>query len=334
MDTKPLKALVTGGGGFLGKTIVRQLLEQGAEVTILSRSHYPEVEEMGAKSLQLDISQKAGLKEACEGMDVVFHVAALAGVWGPRERYFSINVEGTRNMLDAARAAGVPKFVYTSSPSAVWNGEDEEYITEEDTTYPTTFMTAYPESKAEAEKLVLAANCPEMAVCALRPHLIWGPGDPHLVPRILDRYKRLRMIGDGNNLVGICHVENGAHAHLLAADKLSPDSVIAGKAYFITDIQPVNMWNWINLLLERLGKEPIYRKISAERAFTLGRFLEWVWRTFRLSGEPFMTRFVARQLSSSHYYNLTAAQEELGYTELVDPGKEFNVMVEYFKKNL
>lgn len=329
---KPLRALVTGGGGFLGKAIVRQLLKRGAEVTILARSSYPEVEELGAKSLQLDITKKDGLEDACEGMDVVFHVAALAGVWGPREKYFSINVEGTRNMLAAAKAAGVPKFVYTSSPSAVWNGDDEEFITEEDTTYPDEFMTDYPESKAEAEKLALAANCPEMAVCALRPHLIWGAGDPHLVPRILDRYKRLRIIGDGTNLVGICHVENGAHAHLLAADRLSPDSVVAGKAYFITDIQPVNMWSWLNLLLERLEKDPIIRKISAERAFQLGKLMEWVWKTFNLSGEPFMTRFVARQLSSSHYYNLSAAQDDLDYEEVVEPKEAFNDMVAYFQQ--
>lgn len=326
-----MKALVTGGGGFLGKVIVKQLLERGDEVTILARSSYPEVEEMGAKALQLDITKKDGLKEACEGMDVVFHVAALAGVWGPRDRYFSINVEGTRNMLEAAKEAGVSKFVYTSSPSAVWNGDDEEFITEEDTTYPDEFLTDYPESKAEAEKLALAANSAEMAVCALRPHLIWGAGDPHLVPRILARYKRLRVIGNGENTVGICHVENGAHAHILAADKLTPDSIIAGKAYFITDIDPVKMWEWLNLLLERLDKEPIYRKISAERAYKLGSFLEWFWKTFGLSGEPFMTRFVAKQLSSSHYYNLSAAQEELGYKEIVNPREEFGAMVDYFK---
>lgn len=329
-----MKALVTGGGGFLGTEIVRQLLDRGDEVTILARSKYPEVEAMGAKALQLDITKKEGLKEACEGMDVIFHVAALAGVWGPRERYFSINVEGTRNMLEAAKEAGVSKFVYTSSPSAVWNGGNEEFITEEDATYPDTFMTDYPESKAEAEKLALAANCPEMSVCALRPHLIWGAGDPHLIPRILDRHSRLRIIGDGKNKVGICHVKNGAHAHLLAADKLASDSVVAGRAYFITDAEPIMMWEWLNLVLERLGKTPIHRKISASMAYRLGIVMEFAWKTFGCAGEPFMTRFVARQLSSSHFYNLAAAETDLGYKEMVSPNVEFETMIQYFEEKI
>jgi 2-alkyl-3-oxoalkanoate reductase len=325
-----MRALVTGGGGFLGKAIVTQLLERGDDVTILARSHYPEIEALGAKSLQLDITKKDGLKEACEGMDVVFHVAALAGVWGPRERYFNINVEGTKNMLGAAQAAGVSKFIYTSSPSAVWSGNNEVNVTEEDCPYPKSYLANYPESKAAAERLVLQYNCATMSVCALRPHLIWGPGDPHLIPRVLERHHRLKIVGDGKSVVGICYVENGAHAHLLAADALSPNSQNAGKAYFITDIEPVVLWDWLNAVLQRLGKKPIVSRVPSSVAYGVGAMLELFWRTFGLQGEPFMTRFVAKQLSSSHSYDLTAAVQDFGYKELVNPKEGFERMIEYF----
>jgi len=326
-----MRALVTGGGGFLGKAIVRQLLDRGDEVTILARSSYPEVEAMGANAVQLDITSTDGLQEACQGMDVVFHVAALAGVWGPREKYFNINVEGTRNMLQAAKAAGVPKFIQTSSPSAVWSGKDKINVTEADCPYPTTFLTDYPESKAESEKLALAANCDSMAVCVLRPHLIWGPGDPHLIPRILDRYDRLKIIGDGKTIVGICYVENGAHAHILAADALSPGSDNAGKAYFITDIESINLWEWLNEVLVRLGKKPITSKIPASVAYGAGAVMEVLWKLFSISGEPFMTRFVARQLSSSHSYDLSGAINDFAYQEKVDPKEGFETMIQYFQ---
>lgn len=327
-----MKALVTGGGGFLGKKIVEMLIARGDSVTMLARSEYPELKALGVQTLQLDITNPSGLADACTGMDVVFHVAALAGVWGDRAKYFSINVDGTRNMLDAAKKAGVKKFVYTSSPSAVWSGKDKENVTEEDCPYPTSFLTDYPESKAVAEQLALAANCPEMAVCALRPHLIWGPGDPHLIPRILDRYDRLRIIGDGKTKVGICYVDNAAHAHILAADKLDIGSAHAGKAYFITDIEPIVLWEWLNVVLARLGKKPITRKIPASLAYNVGAVMEFVWKTFGIQGEPFMTRFVARQLSSSHYYNLQNAIQDFGYQELVDPKEGFERMVAYFQQ--
>ena len=326
-----MKALVTGGGGFLGKKIVEMLLARGDEVQVLGRSKYPEVEAMGATTVQLDISKKAGLTEACKGVDVVFHVAALAGVWGDREHYWNINVEGTRNMLEAAKSAGVQKFVHTSSPSAVWDGGDMAFVTEEDCPYPEKFLTDYPETKAISEQDALNANCPEMATTAIRPRLIWGPGDPHLIPRMIERHDRLRIIGDGQNKVGICYVDNAAHAHILACDALSPGSPNAGKAYFVADDQPVIIWNWLNQFMGRLGKKPITSKVPRNFAYGLGVLMEFFWRTFRIKGEPFMTRFVACSLSSDYYYNLKNARADFGYETLVSPEEGFEKMVEYFK---
>ena len=327
-----MKALVTGGGGFLGRAIVEQLLARGDAVTILSRSRYPEVEALGAAGLAVDLSTDTpDLAEQIAGHDTVFHVAARAGVWGTRESFFDINVGGTERLLAAAKQAGVRRFIYTSSPSAVWSGADEDGLSEADCPYPAEYLAHYPESKATAERMALAASGPEMATTALRPHLIWGPRDPHLVPRLIERASRLRIIGAGNNRVGITYVDNAAYAHLLAADALAPDSANAGKAYFITDDEPVVLWQWINTLFGELGIPKVERKVSVGLAKLAGTVLEWIWRTFSRSGEPPMTRFVAGQLSTHHHYDLSAARADFGYTMKVDPDEGFAKMVAYFK---
>ncbi|MAA80522.1 MAG: 3-beta hydroxysteroid dehydrogenase [Deltaproteobacteria bacterium] len=328
-----MKYLVTGGGGFLGSAIVRQLLERGDQVCVVGRSSYPHIEKIGAQCFQIDLSVQHDLRPILEGIDVVIHTAAKAGVWGKKEEYWRINVDGTNNLLQASKAVGISKFVHTSSPSAVWNGGDEINLSEQDCPYPTTFLSHYPHSKAEAEKLVLAENCNDFHTTALRPHLIWGPEDPHLVPRILERAHRLRIVGDGTNKVGICYVENAAYAHILAADALSQEANNAGKAYFITDLEPVVLWEWINNLLVSLNKPPITRTIPLFWAQRIGGLLEWVWNSFSLSGEPMMTRFVARQLASSHYYNLSGAIQDFGYKEHTLPEDGMKQTLAYFSRS-
>ncbi len=316
-----MRALVTGGGGFLGSAITRELLSRGDEVTVLSRSHYPSMEALGANSVQLDLTDPTGLTEAVAGMDVVFHVASKTGVWGPRESFMQINVEGTRNLLEACRSANVRRFVYTGSPSATFDGSNAENASESDCDYPDRFESEYPESKAIAEQMVLAANNEHMATTALRPHLIWGPGDPHIIPRLIERRQqgRLAQVGDGTNKVAITYIDNAAAAHLQAADALAPGSLNAGKAYFISDEEPVVLWSWIDQLLMDVGLPPINRSISKKMAHTLGSVLEWVWRLFRIGGEPPMTRFVAAQMASSHWYDLSAAKNDFGYRTVVKP---------------
>lgn len=329
-----MKALVTGGGGFLGRAIVEQLLARGDAVTILSRRRYPELEAQGAAGMAVDLSADVpDFAAKLSGFDVIFHVAARAGVWGEKDDFFSINVEGTRRILSAAQQAGVAKFIYTSSPSAVWSGADEDGLSEADCPYPTEYLAHYPHSKAVAERLVLEASAPGFATTALRPHLIWGPRDPHLVPRLLERGRagRLRIVGAGANRVGITYVDNAAHAHLLAADALAPGSANAGKAYFITDDAPVVLWEWINTLFAALDVAPVTRRVPVRVARLAGSILEWVWRTFSRPGEPPMTRFVAGQLSTHHHYDLSAARSDFGYAMKVDPAEGFRRMVAYFK---
>lgn len=308
--------LITGGGGFLGAAVARQLLARGEAVTVLGRSRYPAVEEAGAEGIQWDLSQDSpGLAEALEGFDAVIHTAALAGVWGERAVYWSINVDGTRRLIEACRAAGVPKLVYTGSPSCTFDGADHEGVTEADVGYPESFEAVYPESKAAAEALVLAANGEGLATTSLRPHLIYGPGDPHLLPRVIDRNRkgRLRIVGEGRNKVGITYVDNAAAAHVQALDALAPGSANAGKAYFITDPEPVVIWDWINQVLAALGEPAITRKVPTGLARFVGGALEGAWELFGLDGEPPMTRFVAAQLSSAHWYDLAGARADFGY---------------------
>ena len=263
--------------------------------------------------------------------DVIFHVAALAGVWGAWERYYAVNVTGTKNMLAAARAAGVSRFIHTSSPSAVWSGVDQVGVREEDCPYPTHFLAHYPETKALSEQLALAENSDDLQVCALRPRLIWGPGDPHLIPRLLERRSRLKIVGDGENLVGLCYIENAAYAHVLAADVLGPGAANAGKAYFITDDEPVKVWAWLNEVFVALGHPPITKKLPVSLVASIGGLMELLWKILPLRGEPLMTRFAARSLAGTTYYDLSNARRDFGYRQLVLPETGFEKMIKYFK---
>lgn len=314
-----MKALVTGGGGFLGGAIVRRLVERGDEVTSLSRGSYPALEALGVRHVRADLGDAAAVREAVAGHDTVFHVAALAGVWGPRADFWRANVEGTRNLLCASVDAGVARFVHTSSPSVCFDGKDHVDASN-DVPRATRFLAAYPETKAVAEACVLDANGEGgMATCALRPHLIFGPGDPHLLPRLVARAKagKLAIVGPGTNEVTLTYVENGAAAHVAAADRLTTDAPHAGQAYFIGQEQPVQLWPWVNDLLARLGVPPVTKKVPLGPAFAIGAAMEGTWRALRLAGEPPMTRFVALQLATSHSYTMEPARRDFGYREEV-----------------
>jgi nucleoside-diphosphate-sugar epimerase len=313
-----LRALVTGGGGFLGGAIVRALVARGDDVRSLSRGDYPGLCALGVETLRGDLADPEAVARAVEGCDVVFHAAARAGIWGPYREYHRANVEGTRNVVAACRAGGVRRLVYTSSPSVVFDGRDMEGV-DESVPYATRYEAAYPATKAEAERLALAANGPDLAVVALRPHLIWGPGDNHLVPRIIARARsgRLRRIGRADKRVDATYVDNAADAHLLAADRLAPESPPAGKAYFIAQGEPIPVWDLVNLILAAAHLPPVTRTVPARAAEFAGGLCEGVYRALRLRSEPPMTRFLARELATAHWFNLNAARRDLGYTPRV-----------------
>jgi nucleoside-diphosphate-sugar epimerase len=309
-----MKAFVTGGGGFVGSAIVRHLAETGIEVAVFGRNHYPSIEKLGVRQFQGDILDSDRLIRSMRGYDTVFHVAAKAGIWGPKHEFEQINITGTRNVLGACFANGIKSLVYTSTPSVVFNRRDINGM-DERCPYAKRFLCYYASSKAVAEQMVLAGNSDMLKTCAIRPHLVWGPGDPHLVPRLLERGKsrKLKIVGAGSNMVDISYIDNVAVAHILAAKNLASHATAAGNAYFISQGEPVNLWNWINTLFARLSISPVHKRIGARSAYMLGTLMEGIFMVFKLDREPPMTRFLAEQLARSHWFSIARARRDLGY---------------------
>ena len=310
-----MNALVTGAGGFLGLYIVEKLVRRGDTVRAFCRGSYPELDRLGVETVRGNLRDPDAAVAACRGADAVFHVAGFAGMGGPWNRYYEINTLGTQHVVRGCRAHGVSRLVYTSSPSVTFDGTDQRGV-DESAPYPARWLAHYPHSKALAEQHVLESNGRDgLLTCALRPHLIWGPRDRHLVPRLLARARsgRLRRVGDGTNLIDMVYVENAAGAHLQAADALTPDSPVAGRAYFITQGEPVNCWGWIDEILALAGLDPVRKSISLRAAWRIGAVLETVYALLHLPGEPPMTRFLASQLATSHYFDITRARADFGY---------------------
>jgi nucleoside-diphosphate-sugar epimerase len=309
-----MSVLVTGGGGFLGGAIVRSLVARGNTVRILSRRDHPALCASGVEQVRGDVADPTAVQRAVEGCSLVFHVAAKAGIWGPYAEYYRSNVTGTQNVIAACRACGVRRLVYTSSPSVVFDGHDMEGV-DESVPYPPHYNAPYPATKAEAERLVRAASDDTLATVALRPHLIWGPGDTNLIPRIIARARagRLVRIGHQVNLVDSTYIDDAAAAHLNAADRLAPGSPIAGQVYFVSQGEPWPIWDLVNRILRAAQLPPVTGTISRPLAFLAGGVCEAVARALRLEAEPLMTRFLAHELSTAHWFNIAAARSDLGY---------------------
>lgn len=309
-----MKVLVTGGGGFLGGGIVHRLTARGDTVRSFSRNVHPRLEPLGVEQIRGDLRDLKAVLRAVAGCDLVFHAAAKAGVWGSYESYYQTNVTGTENILRACKANGVARLVYTSSPSVVFNGRDMEGV-DESAPYSDHFEAPYPETKAMAEKMVLAANGKKLATVSLRPHLIFGPGDPHLIPRITAKAKagRLRIIGTGRNKIDVVYVDNAADAHILAGDKLAPGSPIAGKAYFISNGDPRPISEFFDRIMQIHGLPPVRRRVPVWLAYMGGWMFETVYNMLGLKQEPLVTRFTARELSTAHWFDLSAARNDLAY---------------------
>ena len=314
-----MHALVTGGGGFLGRYLCQQLIARGDRVRSFGRGAYPELEALGVEVVRGDITDAAAVADTCKAVDCVFHVAALPGVAMRPQPYYDVNLKGTRNLLIACQKNKVTRLVHTSSPSITFDGQAQCGVDESaplGLDWLEKHRSYYSHSKALAEKLILQANCNELKTCAIRPHLIWGPRDQHLIPRLIQRAKsgRLRRVGDGENLVDMIYVENAAQAHLQAADALDQQhSPVAGKAYFLSQGEPVNCWQWIDQILALAELPPVHKSISYRAAWRIGSALENVYRLLRLKGEPPMTRFVAAQLATSHWFDISAARRDFGY---------------------
>jgi len=306
--------LVTGGGGFIGGGIVGALLEQGHRVRSFSRREHLPLKNLGVECAVGDLSDRDAVIAAAEDCSLIFHVAALAGVWGNRDEYWATNVTGTEHVLDACRVHSIDRLVFTSSPSVTFAGLDQQGIDESEP-YPEKYLAEYPRTKAEAERRVRNAANRRLATVSLRPHLVWGPNDPHFLPRLIDRARRgkLRLVGDGRSRVDSTYIDNAVIAHLNAAARLFPDSPISGRAYFISNGEPLPVGDLLSRLLGAAGLPPITRTVPTPLAVSLGGILEGVYRVLRRKQEPPITRFVARQLSTDHWFDLSAARRDLGY---------------------
>ena len=309
-----MHVLVTGGNGFIGRAIVERLLARGDSVRVLGRARYPELAARGVTCHRVDLAatEDGTLECALRGCELIFHVAAKAGVWGRGEDYYRNNVSATQRLVRAAIRADVPKLVFTSSPSVVFGAGPVEGA-DESAAYPARYLAPYPHTKALAERFVLAQN--DIQTIAIRPPLVWGPGDPHIFPRLLARARagRLVQIGDGRNIVDITYIDNAADAHLLAAAALSEHAAVRGRAYFIGQEQPVNLWAFINTLITRAGLKPITRRITLTTALRITTLLEAAYRLAGSDQEPPLTRLTATQLATSRWFDQTAARRDLGY---------------------
>jgi nucleoside-diphosphate-sugar epimerase len=334
-----MHALVTGAGGFLGRYIVDALLARGDKVRGFARGQYLGLSERGVEMVRGDLADRAAVDSACQGVDCVFHVASRVGIWGPCREFYTTNVVGTHLVIAGCRAAGVRRLVFTSSPSVTFDGRDQCGV-DESAPYPTRWLAHYPHSKALAEQAVLAANGVDgMTTCSLRPHLVWGPRDHHLTARLIERARsgRLRRVGGGANLVDIAYVENVAEAHLRVADALGADSPPAeagspaGKAYFLSQGEPVNCWGWMDEILALVNLPPVRKTISASAAYGVGAMCEAAWTIARLRSEPPMTRFLARQLATSHWFDIGAARRDFGYEPRVSTAEGMRRLGEWLR---
>jgi nucleoside-diphosphate-sugar epimerase len=308
------------------------LAARGDSVRAFGRGQYPELESLGVEVRRGDLRDAAAVADACRGVDTVFHVAAVAGIWGSWEHFHGINTLGTTHVLAGCRRHGVQRVVFTSSPSVTFQSADQENV-DESAPYAGRWLCHYPHTKALAEQEVLRANGQDgLLTCALRPHLIWGPRDRHLIPRLLDRARRGRLlrIGAGTNRIDAVHVQNAAQAHLLAADRLVAGSPICGRAYFITNGEPVNCWEWINDILNLAGLPPVRRALSFAVAWRLGQGLEVAWKALGRTDEPRMTRFLAAQLAKSHYFDISAARRDLDYRPTVSMAEGMDQLRDWF----
>jgi nucleoside-diphosphate-sugar epimerase len=330
-----MKALVTGGGGFLGRYIVEQLLARGDSVTVFARGDYPELSKIGARLIRGDICDPLAIQNACAGVEIVFHVAAMEGLWGKWESYYQPNVIGTQNVIQTCRKQGVDKLVYTSSPSVIFDNSSQEGC-DEKLPYPSHYESYYAHTKAMGEQMVIKANGESLLTVSLRPHLIWGPRDTHILPQIIARAKagQVFQVGDGRNMVDFTYVEDAARAHLLAAGALYPGSNIAGSVYFISQDEPVRIWPWVNYLLSRLGIPTVKRSITLRLARTIGTVLEYAYRLLPLKGEPRLTRFLASELALSHYYDISRAKRDFSYQPQFKMEQGLEETVAFFTQNL
>jgi nucleoside-diphosphate-sugar epimerase len=304
-------AFVTGGSGFIGGRLIESLTGDGIRVRALARStrSAERVAELGAEPIRGDLVDRASLLAGAADCELAFHAAAKVEDWGPWEEFERDNVEGTRNVIDACREAGVRRFVHVSTEAVLIAGEPLVHVDETAPRRPDS-KAPYPRSKAMAEEVALGSGADGFEPVALRPRFVWGKGDLTLLPAMVEMVNagRFAWIGGGRHRTDITHVDNVVHGLRLAAEQGR-----AGEAYFVTDDDVVVFRDFVSALLGTQGVEPPTRNVPAPVAGALAAAGETAWRLLPLSGSPPLTRFTFWVSSQECTIDITKARTELGY---------------------
>ena len=335
---RPLvKALVTGAGGFVGGAIARALRERGDDVRGFSRGKHAALAAYGIDQYQGNVADPEAVGGAARGVDIVFHTAAKVGAGGRRADFYTTNVTGTANVISACRECGVLALVYTSTPSVVSGLTDLEDA-DESVSYPTHYDADYGRTKAEAERLVLSSASGGLKTVALRPPLIWGPGDTSLFPRVIERGRNgsLRRIKGPPTWTDITYIDDAVQAHLHAADRLLAGGDrarrINGRPYFVSSGDPVEIWEFINGLLSAGGVPAVRKSVSLRTALLVGWAFEKIHALSRADGDPRMSRWIVRQLTTSRSFDISAARRDLGYEPRVSLEEGMRRLKVWFEK--
>ncbi len=324
-----MNALVTGGGGFIGSALANQLVEKGYKVSTFSRNDYPALRKIGIDVKRGDISDVNSALKACEDIDIIFHVAAKAGISGSYREYYRTNVTGTANIIHACKMERIKYLIYTSSASVVFDGTDIKGM-DESISYPKHPISHYTGTKAMAEKLILEANSETLRTLALRPHLVYGPGDNQLFPRIISRAEKgkLRRIGDGKNRIDVSYIDNVVAAHINAAQAIINNPEAAGNAYFITNGEPVLLWDFLDNILSVSGVEPVTKRVPVWTAILFSFLAEMFHSILIKRGEPVLTCFLVSELTQSHWFDISKARRLLNYNPIISNTEGLKRMME------
>lgn len=319
-----MRVLVTGSTSLLGRTVVDRLVGRGDDVSVFQRrsSDLDVVEHLG------DIADPDAVAKAVSGVESVVHVAGLAAATGDWADFEATNVSGTRNAVVAALRGNVSRFVHISSPSVAHAGQPLIGAAAGPAD-PKQTRGNYATSKAMAELVALAGNSPTMSVVALRPHLIWGPGDTQLVGRIIERARtgRLAIVGSGAALIDSTYIDNAADAVVATLDRAP---LLGGKAFVVTNGQPRPVRELINRIVLAAGLEPPNRRVPYRAAKVGGIIVERAWEHRSTDDEPPMTSFLAEQLGTAHWFDQRATREALGWVPKVGISEGLDRLADWF----
>lgn len=319
--------LVTGASGFLGTAVARGLVRRGDDVRTLQRRPSGVA---GAQDHLGSIDEPALVSDALAGVDTVIHLAAKVSLAGDPREFERINIDGTRALLQAAADAGVTRFVHVSSPSVAHAGVALAGVGAEPAS-PAHARGEYARTKAEGEVIALAADGDRLRVLAIRPHLVWGPGDPQLVERIVARARvgRLPLIDGGTALIDSTYIDNAVSAIIAGADRMD---TAHGRAYIVTNGEPRPVGELIASMCRAAGVAPPAWSVPSWLARGAGSVVERVWAIRPGADEPPMTRFLAEQLSTAHWFDLTETRAALDWSPEVSLDEGFSRLAAFYDR--